>query len=431
MRLFSAHHRFLIAVTLVTAFLNLRAAPAQDPDEPAPSTTSEPIVLQPTVEPQSPKVQLEPYGPLLPWDPSEIGEFTLVDQEGQTVTKQSLLGKPWVASFIFTRCAFSCPMLVRKVYDLSLAVSDVDVRFVTITVDPEFDTVERMKKYADVYQADPEKWMFLTGEKDEVYRLIREGFKVAAWEDVGTERRPGYEFAHSERLVHVGADGKVLGTYDSGVDSELRTLQRVLQGRIETPPEHRPVPPGAVPEGAPPEGSGPTGSNAPLLAQANKQAQARVAQSGDGRGGLPLWAQRLPATNAMLNGLATILLLVGFSAIKAGNVRFHKKMMLFAFGVSVAFLASYLTYHFSLQHYTGTHGKKFPGTGTLAATYYTILMSHVALAATVPFLAVATIWHGLKDNRPKHRRLAKVTFPIWLYVSVTGVIIYWMLYRME
>jgi protein SCO1/2/putative membrane protein len=421
MRLTSAHRRRLIAVTLLTAFLTLRAAHAQDRDQPAPSTTPEPIVLQPAVEPKSPMVQLEPYGPLLPWDPSEIGEFTLVDQEGQTVTKQGLLGKPWVASFIFTRCAFSCPMLVRKVYDLSLAVSEVDVRFVTITVDPEYDTVERMKKYADVYQAKPEKWMFVTGEKDEVYRLIREGFKVAAWEDVGTERRPGYEFAHSERLVHVGADGKVLGTYDSGVDSELRTLQRVLQGRIETPPEHRPLPPGAVAESPSGVRSTPETSTQPVPS----------ARDADPMIKLPPWAQRLPATNAMLNGLATILLLVGFSAIKAGNVRFHKKMMLFAFGVSVAFLASYLAYHFALQHYTGTHGKKFPGTGTLAAAYYTILMSHVALATTVPFLAVATIWHGLRDNRPKHRRLAKVTFPIWLYVSVTGVIIYWMLYRWE
>jgi protein SCO1/2/putative membrane protein len=404
---------------LQTALIMVRAARAQEPDQPAPSTTREPIVLQPTVEPQSPKVQLEPYGPLLPWDPSEIGEFTLVDQEGQTVTKQDLLGKPWVASFIFTRCAFSCPMLVRKVYDLSLAVSEVDVRFVTITVDPEYDTVERMKKYADVYQAKPEKWMFVTGEKDEVYRLIRQGFKVAAWEDVGTERRPGYEFAHSERLVHVGADGKVLGTYDSGVDSELRTLQRVLQGRIETPPEHRPVPPGAVAESPSEVRSIPESSMKP----------AHRTPAADPMTKLPAWAQRLPATNAMLNGLATVLLLVGFSAIRTGNVRFHKKMMLFAFGVSIAFLASYLTYHFALQHYTGTHGKKFPGTGTLAALYYTILMSHVALAATVPFMALVTIWHGLRDNRAKHRRIAKVTFPIWLYVSVTGVIIYVMLYQ--
>ncbi len=405
-----------------------RAVSAQDADQPA----SEPIVLQPTA-PDPNTVQLEPDSPREPWNPLEIGDFTLVDQRGATVTKQDLLGKPWVASFIFTRCAGACPMLVRKVYDLSQTVPQVDMRFVTITVDPEYDTVDMMKRFADVYQAQPERWMFLTGEKDEVYRLIRHGFKVAAWEQFGTERLPGYEFAHSLSLIHVGADGKVLGKYSSDADSELRTLQRVLQGRIETPPEHRPVPPGAIMEGAPQADSGPPSkSNTALLAQSNEVSQSRIDQTGDDRHGeLPPWAQRLPATNAMLNGLATILLLVGFSAIKAGNVRFHKKMMLFAFGVSIAFLASYLAYHFALQHYTGTHGKKFPGTGTLAALYYTILMSHVALAATVPFLAIVTIWHGLKDNRAKHRRFAKVTFPVWLYVSVTGVMIYWMLYRLE
>jgi protein SCO1/2/putative membrane protein len=405
---------------LLTALIMVRAAHAQEPDQPAPSTSPEPIVLQPTAQDPN-TVQFEPDGPREPWNALEIGDFKLVDQNGATVTKQDLLGKPWVASFIFTRCAGACPLLVRKVYDLSQMVPQVDMRFVTITVDPEHDTVEKMKRYADVYEAKPERWLFLTGEKDEVYRLIRHGFKVAAWEQFGTERLPGYEFAHSLSLIHVGADGKVLGKYSSDVDSELRTLQRVLQGRIETPPEHRPVPPGAHPDG----------SAEVIDVPAAADASPPPARNMDPLAKLPPWARRLPATNAMLNGLATILLLVGFSAIKTGNVRFHKKMMLFAFGVSIAFLASYVAYHFALQHYTGTHGKKFPGTGTLAALYYTILMSHVALAATVPFLAVVTIWHGLRDNRVQHRRIAKVTFPIWLYVSVTGVIIYWMLYRWE
>jgi protein SCO1/2/putative membrane protein len=425
MRLSTAHRRRLIAVTLLTAGVMSRAVSAQNEDQPA----SEPIVLQPTA--QNPNtVQLEPDGPQEPWNPLEIGDFTLVDQSGATVTKQDLLGKPWVASFIFTRCAGACPLLVRKVYDLSQMVPQVDMRFVTITVDPEHDTVEKMKRYADVYEAQPERWLFLTGEKYEVYRLIRHGFKVAAWEQFGTERLPGYEFAHSLSLIHVGADGKVLGKYSSDVDSELRTLQRVLQGRIETPPEHRPVPPGSIVEGAPQADSGPLSkSNPALLAQANELSQSRIDQTGDGRQvELPPWAQRLPATNAMLNGLATILLLVGFSAIKAGNVRFHKKMMLFAFGVSIAFLTLYLVHKGALYYFTGKWNKKIDATGTVAATYLTILASHIALAATVPFLAIVTIRHGLKDNRDQHRRFAKVTFPIWLYVSVTGVIIYWMLY---
>lgn len=365
--------------------------------------------------PDHPTVRLAPDTPEVPWDPQEIGEFTLVDQNGDTVTKQDLLGKPWVASFIFTRCAGACPLLVRKVYDLSQAVRDVDVRFVTITVDPEYDTVARMKRYADVYEAHPDKWLFLTGQKDEVYRLIREGFKVSAWEDLSDSRMAGYEFAHSERLVHVDAQGRVLGTYSSsGAGTpELLTLQRVLQGRMETPPRHRPVPPPAT---------------SPPPARADEP---RRESEPDASSPLPPWAQRLPATNAMLNGLATLLLLVGFTAIKAGHVALHKRMMLTAFGVSIAFLALYLVHKAALHHFTGEYNTRFGGTGSVAAAYYVILASHVLLAMTVPVLASLTIWHGLRDNRVTHRRLAKVTFPIWLYVSVTGVIIYWMLYRLE
>jgi protein SCO1/2/putative membrane protein len=84
-----------------------------------------------------------------------------------------------------------------------------------------------------------------------------------------------------------------------------------------------------------------------------------------------------------------------------------------------------------LHKYTGEHGKKFIGTPTLSRVYYTILITHVILATAVPVLASITIWKGLKERWESHRRWAQVTFPIWLYVSVTGVIIYWMLYHVS
>lgn len=367
---------------------------------------SAPIILEPSSDPDPPVVPLDPDSSDEPWSPQVIGDFTLVDQDGNTVTAADLRGKPWVASFIFTRCAGACPLLAKKIYDLNKALKDVDVRFVTITVDPEHDTVERMKAYADIYDAHPPRWLFLTGEKDEVYELIRHGFKVAAWEQFGTARTPGYEFAHSLRLIHVGPDGQVLGSYGSADDSEVLKLERVLAGKMETPPENRPIPPAPAP---------------PRKADRPQQA--------DPLSRLPAWAQRLPRTNAMLNGLATVLLLVGFSAIKAGHVNLHKRMMLMSFGVSVAFLACYLTYHFALHQYTGSHGKEFDGDGTIRTIYYAILISHVALAATVPVLAPITIYRGLKGQFDRHRRIARITFPVWLYVSVTGVIIYWMLYH--
>ncbi|MFI4874163.1 MAG: DUF420 domain-containing protein [Blastopirellula sp. JB062] len=137
--------------------------------------------------------------------------------------------------------------------------------------------------------------------------------------------------------------------------------------------------------------------------------------------------QILPHVNASLNGLATVLLVLGFVQIKRGQEVAHKWTMLSCFGVSVIFLVCYLTYHSLLEG----HGKPFPSYPPTAVriVYYVVLLTHIVLAAAVPFLAVATIYYGLRDNRPVHCKLAKVTFPIWLYVSVTGVFVYLMLYQ--
>ena len=126
----------------------------------------------------------------------------------------------------------------------------------------------------------------------------------------------------------------------------------------------------------------------------------------------------------MLNALAAILLLVGWAQIKTGRERAHKISMLSAFAVSIAFLGCYLVYHFVRGHVP------FEGPQELRGVYYTMLITHVLLAATVPFLAGVTIYLGLKDRRAKHRQLARWTFPIWLYVSITGVVIYVTLYHL-
>jgi protein SCO1 len=146
---------------------------------------------------------------------------------------------------------------------------------------------------------------------------------------------------------------------------------------------------------------------------------------------IPQWVQTLPAVNAALNGLATVLLITGYVLIRRGNVEAHKRTMLTAFATSILFLACYLTYHGALHQYTGAGHRSFGGEGLLKTVYLVILVSHVLLAMTVPVLALITIYRGLKEDWPRHRRIAKVTFPIWLYVSVTGVIIYWMLYHLS
>ena len=132
----------------------------------------------------------------------------------------------------------------------------------------------------------------------------------------------------------------------------------------------------------------------------------------------------LPALNAALNATAATLLVCGYALIRRGRRVAHQKVMLAAFTVSVLFLISYLVYHFHIG------SKRFPGTGTVRTVYLAILASHTLLAAALPLLAVLTLVRALKGRFDRHRRIARWTLPIWLYVSVTGVIVYWMLYRM-
>lgn len=132
---------------------------------------------------------------------------------------------------------------------------------------------------------------------------------------------------------------------------------------------------------------------------------------------------QLPTLNAVLNSLSAVLLICGYWMIRHGRVNTHRAFMISAFVTSVLFLTSYLIYHF---HHLTT---PFQGTGFIRTIYFCILISHTILAAFVPFLAVITLYRAWKGDFEKHRRIARWTFPIWLYVSVTGVVVYWMLYR--
>ena len=137
----------------------------------------------------------------------------------------------------------------------------------------------------------------------------------------------------------------------------------------------------------------------------------------------------LPAADATLNAIAAVLLVIGYVLIKQRRELAHKRVMLAAFAVSTVFLACYLTYHIG-GRVAGRSEVRFTEPPPIRYVYFSILISHVLLAFTVPVLAIATIWLGLKDRRKAHRRLAWWTFPIWLYVSVTGVVIYLMLYHL-
>ena len=132
----------------------------------------------------------------------------------------------------------------------------------------------------------------------------------------------------------------------------------------------------------------------------------------------------LPTVNAVLNSTSAIFLLIGYRYIRAKNIARHRICMIIAFCSSILFLVSYLTYHYLAG------SKYFPGTGNARTVYLAILLSHTILASLVPPLAILTLYRGLKGKYDKHRKIARWAFPIWLYVSITGVVVYWMLYRM-
>jgi putative membrane protein len=132
----------------------------------------------------------------------------------------------------------------------------------------------------------------------------------------------------------------------------------------------------------------------------------------------------LPHLNAALNALSGVLLVIGFVFIKAKRISAHRRCMIGAFVASSLFLISYVVYHAQIG------SKPFPGTGRLRAVYFSILIPHVILAAAVLPLAIITLRRGLKMDVARHRRIAKITLPIWLFVSVSGVVVYLMLYRL-
>tara|TARA_R110002095_G_scaffold215691_2_gene210594 strand:- start:7758 stop:9176 length:1419 start_codon:yes stop_codon:yes gene_type:complete len=406
-------------------------------------------------------VELTPKEPI--WPEEGIEDFSLTERSGSTVTKKDLLGKPWVACFVFTRCAGPCPRVSGQFYQLQKDLKDLDFKLVTITVDPKNDTPEVLTRYAESVGADPEKWLFLTGDQKEIFHLIEKSFLMPVQENTGPARKPGFEVIHTTNVMLVNKDGRVLGKYNAVNDEELAALRKAVRKEVEKDkpeakktetkeekPDDTPKPAVTPPKAGMVSLSPllfPIVSNmltsatltSALFAQTETEppavdeeivvAEETVKEPSEVKTA-PAWVMQLPALNAVLNSLATILLMVGYWFIRRGEKEKHKKTMLTAFGTSILFLGFYLLYHFALQSYTGNASRKFEGEGLIRPIYYFILITHVVLAAAVPILAWVTIRRGLKKQWEAHRRIAKITFPIWLYVSITGVVIYFMLYHL-
>jgi protein SCO1/2/putative membrane protein len=297
--------------------------------------------------------------------------FTLTDHTGKPFKPEQLRGKAWVAHFFFTTCTAGCSQTNQTMMALQERFRGVGpVAFVSISVHPEQDTPEVLARFASQAKAEPGQWYFLRGAESDVYRILQESFFVTAGRT--GDATPGREVRHDWKLMLIGPEGRIEGYVGDGkADNAADVLERVL------------------------------------------------------RRGAPL--NYFPTLNAGLNTLCAVLLLAGYVSIRLRRERLHKVCMLAALATSAVFLSCYLWYHFAVLNGKPT---RFPGEGALRWAYLAILLSHTILAALVAPLALWVSYLGLADRRETHRRWAKRTFPLWLYVSVTGVVVYWMLYRL-
>ncbi|MFN8710179.1 MAG: DUF420 domain-containing protein, partial [Planctomyces sp.] len=336
-------------------------------------------------------------------------------------------------------------MITREMMELHRRVEKTspDVKFVSFSVDSSYDTAEVLKKYAEIFSADHERWKFVTGDEQKIHDLIREGFTLAVKPNLGSERKPGFEVAHTNRVVLVNEDSIPVATFLATNPEDMVRLRRVLDGKEEFPKPGPalvtgagsvapvPVTPGSgtPAEADVPAGDQPTVSDDKAIGDASTDttttdtATTDTAVAGNTEGDdaaappinlqlrkletpvessntgaipgpvtepkapetdlekvqridrvLPDWSKPLPRINAMLNSVCTLLLILGYVAIRRKNVPLHRNLMILAFLVSTAFLCSYLLYHAVLGKFTSVtgdrlHGRPFLGSPAATTLY--------------------------------------------------------------
>jgi protein SCO1/2/putative membrane protein len=317
---------------------------------------------------------------------AETPSFSFTDQNGKTVSSDDLKGHVWVADFIFTRCAGPCPLMTQRMVALAKKVEDPGVRFLSFSVDPEHDTPAVLKKYAHDRGATDPRMHFLSGPKEQVYAVAR---KMLVAAQPGTAEHP---IIHSDRFLIFDKQRRMRAT-------------------------HRPLEAGAMEEIARTIGVLSRGGGG-----GESTAQALSPRNGSRREAL---LRQFPAINASLNATAGVFLLFGYMFIRWKLVRAHAACMIVAVGASVAFLACYVTYHTM----KGGGVTRFPE-HPVRPYYVGILISHTILAVAVLPMIILSLVRVWRRQWDRHRRIARPTFWIWLYVSVTGVVVYWMLYHL-
>ncbi len=318
-----------------------------------------------------------------------VGDFSLTERGGNTVSRNDLLGKVWIASFEFTRCTMGCPQISETMEKLQADLARFpDIRLVTFTVDPKYDGTEQLRAYAERYHADPGRWLFLTGEEDDIYRLIDKSFHLLARQNEGKERTAGNEVMHSPKLVLVDRRGHIRGYFDGRPASLAREAEEEQRNSL------------------------------------HKLKEAVAALERD----------PLPGFNASLNAVTFVLLVLGYAAIRSRLIRLHVLCMVTALGLSVLFLVSYLYDHGVVKHGLTTsfavQTRHANPPGWVGVVYQSVLWTHTPLAAVIAPLALYTAYLALRGRFVRHRAVARWALPIWLYVALTGVVVYWMLYRL-
>ena len=323
--------------------------------------------------------------------------FSFADSRGGTLSKTDLDGTPWIGVPFFLRCTGPCPSITRDIRErLYDRLDGTGIRIVSFSLDPERDTREALSAYADTLDIDRDRWLFVSAESEEaMHAFVKDGLKVAVQrgEDVTD---PGLAITHGTRMPVIDGAGLIAGWYEladpalaQGVGASL-DAEPILEGRYRA-----------------------------------------IANRARALGGYPVETppntSRIPLINASLNGLAFVLLLAGIVAIKGGRKKLHEHLMKLAFLASSVFLGFYLYYHFAVLPISGGP-TKFNGTGLAKTLYLVMLASHVLLAIVNLPMVLRVLWLAHKEDWPRHKRLAKWTFPIWLYVSVTGVLVYLVLY---
>ncbi|MGZ0172934.1 MAG: SCO family protein [Planctomycetales bacterium] len=173
----------------------------------------------------------EPVEIKITWPESGVRDFALTDSRNETLSKNDLLGKPWIASFIFTRCAGPCPRVAAAFKELQKRYPEPNVNLVTFTVDPDHDTPVVLTRFANFWEADLDRWFFLTGDKDTVYNMIQKDFLMPV--APSPDPTPGWEIIHTTNICLVDTTGKVVGKYNSLKEDEIALLRRDLDALLE------------------------------------------------------------------------------------------------------------------------------------------------------------------------------------------------------